>query len=263
MPRLLVALDASPRAAHVLAAAVELAERMNAKLVLFRAVVQPADASPDFAAIVPGHPTTPVQESAIAELHALAAHIPSGLVEDVLAEHGPPGPAICCCAERRNVDLVVVGAHGYRFVARVLGTTATYVADRCTRPVFVVRSDEDYPPEPVERRTTTAENLTVAAASGVVAGASMGLVAGPPGVAVGAFLGAAVGALAGVAMHSESATREERNRSLDEERGLYGGTMGAATEARTALNALEERRAQREREEMKEFDRSLGVPSSR
>jgi nucleotide-binding universal stress UspA family protein len=263
MPRVLVALDASPRAVHVLASAVELAERMNAKLVLFRAVTQPAGASPEFAAVVPGHPTTPVQQSAIAELRALAAHVPSGLIEDVLAEHGPPGPAICCCAERRNVDLVVVGAHGYRFVARVLGTTASYVADRSTRPVFVVRLEADYPPEPVARHTTSAENMTVAAASGVVAGASIGLVAGPPGAAVGAFLGGAVGALAGVAMQSESVSRDEHDRSLDEERGLYGGTMGAATEARTALNALEERRARREREEMRDFDRSLGVPSSR
>jgi len=55
-------------------------------------------------------------------------------------------------AEKLEVDLIVLGSHGYRGWDRVLGTTAATIANRSTRNVLVVHAGA------VTRKNQTEEN---------------------------------------------------------------------------------------------------------
>jgi nucleotide-binding universal stress UspA family protein len=135
---IMVALDASERAPAVLAAAATLAERFEARLLLFRAIAVPPEFPP--AAHVDGGDRL---ESVLAaqarkELEALAQGHPRAEVDHPVIARGQPWRAIVSAAERHDADLVVIGSHGYHGLDRVLGTTAARVADHCRRDVYIV-----------------------------------------------------------------------------------------------------------------------------
>src|SRR5689334_4521445 len=112
LQRILVALDGSPRAPGVLAAARELATRFGARLVLFRALVIP----PEFPAAAAGSLKDPLPdimaEQAVKELQTLAAGCSAADVERPEVGIGQPWRAILAAAERLDVDLIVIGSHG-------------------------------------------------------------------------------------------------------------------------------------------------------
>ena len=64
--------------------------------------------------------------------------IPSVVVH-VLVRIGAPWSAICQAARENDVDLVVIGSHGYDALDHVLGTTAAKVVNHSDRSVLVVR----------------------------------------------------------------------------------------------------------------------------
>ena len=64
-------------------------------------------------------------------------------------------------------------------------------------------------------------------AAAVTVGSVVGAVAGPPGMLAGGVIGAAVGAIAAVGLEIDSARKEARTRTLDEEIGVTGGALGA------------------------------------
>lgn len=141
MQRILVALDTSPRAPQVLAAAAKLAETSNAKLVLLRAVGIPPD--------VPRELLLNVSDASLEEflitnarrqLHELARAVPPERIEHVEAVFGTAWDAICSTARDRSADLIVIGSHGYGRLDRVLGTTAAKVVNHADRNVLVVRT---------------------------------------------------------------------------------------------------------------------------
>ena len=47
--------------------------------------------------------------------------------------------AICSHALEHDVDVIVIGSHDYRFLDRIVGTTAAKVVNHADRPVLVVR----------------------------------------------------------------------------------------------------------------------------
>ena len=61
------------------------------------------------------------------------------IVVHVLVRIGNPWSAICAAAREHDVDLVVVGSHGYEGVDHLIGTTAAKVVNHCDRSVLVVR----------------------------------------------------------------------------------------------------------------------------
>lgn len=135
--RILVALDGSARAPAVLAAAAELAARFDALVIPFRAVTIPPE-FPPAAHVVQGDPLPEyLHETARAELSALTAAL-SVRTAPVLVGQGQPWRAILDAADAQNVDLIVVGSHGYAGLDRLLGTTAAQVANRSSRNVLVV-----------------------------------------------------------------------------------------------------------------------------
>lgn len=139
MKRILVCLDASPRAPRVLEAAADLAQRSGASICLLRTVGIPPEV--DQAMFVHAAATVidTMMTKAKLELEELARDIPPALIEGVHVHIGTPWDTICREATSLDCDLVVLGSHGYSVFDRILGTTAGKVVNHCDRSVLVVR----------------------------------------------------------------------------------------------------------------------------
>ncbi len=138
----LAAIDASPRAPGVLAAAREMAARFGARLHVFRAVYVPPDI-PAGAPSADDRGAELMQARADAELRKLVGTSDDARIEPAEMTDEPPYRAILAAADRLDVDLVVIGSHGYRGLDRILGTNAARVVNLGKRNVLVVH---DRPP---------------------------------------------------------------------------------------------------------------------
>ncbi len=143
MDRILVALDASPRAAVVLAEAIDLARRTGGKLRLLRAVALPPELPSNLWAVTSNKAVESSLDAARAELQEFAATVPPELFEGATAQVGVAWDAICSAAREHDVDLVVIGSHGYGMLDRIVGTTAAKVVNHADRSVLVVRAKND------------------------------------------------------------------------------------------------------------------------
>ena len=136
----LVALDNSARAPGVLAAASEIAERFDAKMILYRAIV----VAPEFPAaghVAHGDPLPDyLVQTAARELSAIARGNARASIEPPMVSIGQPWRAIVETADRLDVDLIVIGSHGYHGLDRILGTTAGKVANHANRNVLIVHN---------------------------------------------------------------------------------------------------------------------------
>ena len=139
MNRILVGLDASPRAAGVVAAALDLAQRTDAQLVLFRAVGIPLDVPLEAYAVTPDALAILLEKQAKTYLEKLATTIPAAQLGGIRVGVGTPWQAICAAARDENADLIVIGSHGYHGLDRLIGTTAAKVVNHADRSVLVVR----------------------------------------------------------------------------------------------------------------------------
>jgi len=139
MKRILVCLDASPRAAFVLGTAADLAQRTGAKLVLLRSVGLPAEIDQEFYVHAATSMTELLVDKAKKELDALSAGVPAELIEGYDVHIGTPWDTICREAKARSCDLVILGSHGYSGMDRILGTTAAKVVNHCEVSVLVAR----------------------------------------------------------------------------------------------------------------------------
>ena len=141
MKRILVALDASPRAPHVLAAATSLARSAGAKLRLFRAVPVQADIPWDLLSnLPPGGVSELLARIARSELESLAEEVPAELLDGAETAVGTAWSMICSAARTYDADLIVIGSHGYGVLDHVLGTTASKVVNHASTSVLVVRA---------------------------------------------------------------------------------------------------------------------------
>lgn len=140
MKRILVALDGSERAPIVVAAAVRLAELTGATLILYRAIAL----APDLPSESFITTTTGVQDMLVAkardDLSRVAQAIPPERIEQVVTELATAWDGICRTARERDVDLIVLGSHGYSGIDRILGTVAAKVVNHADRNVLVVRT---------------------------------------------------------------------------------------------------------------------------
>jgi nucleotide-binding universal stress UspA family protein len=139
MQKVLVALDASRRAPVVLETAANIARATGGELFLLRAVGLPHDIPADAYSMSPNDLVVRWTNEAVRDLEARAAALPPGLVTHVVVRVGSPWSAICAAAREQDVDLVVIGSHGYDALDHVLGTTAAKVVNHLDRSVLVVR----------------------------------------------------------------------------------------------------------------------------
>jgi nucleotide-binding universal stress UspA family protein len=137
--RILVAIDASERAPGVFDAAVAIARMAGARLYIMRVVTIP----PEFPPAAAGTPTDPLVSRmaahAMQDLSRLVAGGPHDVaIQPPIVRLGTPWKTILETAEDRDVDLIIVGSHGYHGWDRVLGTTAGKVANSAKRNVLVI-----------------------------------------------------------------------------------------------------------------------------
>jgi nucleotide-binding universal stress UspA family protein len=141
MKRILVALDESDRAPQVLATAMEQARMSGGQLELLRVCPLPTYPYPPAVyAMAPDLLPNVLEESTNRSLAEVAEKVPAGLRGGSHVRLGMPWQQICAVATELDVDLIVLGAHGYHLLERMLGTTAARVVNHADRPVLVVRS---------------------------------------------------------------------------------------------------------------------------
>jgi nucleotide-binding universal stress UspA family protein len=141
MKRILAAVDGSERQAGVLRATIALARSFGAKIILVRVVGMtshlPAaafDSTPD---AVPKL----LEEEAQAEIQRIEQQVPEELRLGCRVDLGAPWQIIDRIAKDEDVDLIVVGSHGFGGLDHLLGTTAAKVVNHADRSVLVVRGD--------------------------------------------------------------------------------------------------------------------------
>lgn len=142
---ILAAVDGSVRAPHVVAAAVEIAGKFDAQIALLRVVALPQEypaAAANPRNDLPAELTHSVEE----DLARLAATSPRLRALPALVYEGQPWRAIVDEGKRLDVDLIVLGSHGWGGWDRVLGTTAGKVANHADRSVLVVHVRPATPP---------------------------------------------------------------------------------------------------------------------
>jgi nucleotide-binding universal stress UspA family protein len=140
MKRILTALDASPRAPLVLKAAARLAELSGAKLIVFRALGIPPELPRDLFTVADAKLDDLLRDNARADLERLTSDVRPELIEKIAIEFATPWDGVCRAAREYDVELVVVGSHGYGGIDRLLGTTAAKVVNHTDRNVMVVRT---------------------------------------------------------------------------------------------------------------------------
>jgi universal stress protein F len=142
MKKILVGVDGSPRQADVLSAAMSLGKRTGARLVLFRNLGVPVSLPLETLAITPTDVSTLVEHQAEADLQALLDSLPPDLRGGIQVAMGTAWDSICRVATEQDVDLIVIGSHGYGAMDMLLGTTAAKVVNHADRSVLVVRAAE-------------------------------------------------------------------------------------------------------------------------
>jgi nucleotide-binding universal stress UspA family protein len=138
--RILVALDGSTRAPTVLQAASQLAELAGARLVLYRAITVPPDLPREVLIETDTRLEDVLTGNAQNELAQLAEPLRPELVEKIVTAFAIPWDGICRSARELDVDLIVIGSHGYGGLDRILGTVASKVVNHADRNVLVIRS---------------------------------------------------------------------------------------------------------------------------
>lgn len=139
MKKLLVALDTSPVSSTVLAEAMDQARAHNAKLVLLRVVGLPTELPLEAYAMAPDDVSRLIETSARKDLDRLCATVPAELVQSTRTVIGTPWRTICDVAKEEDVAMIIMGAHGHRWVDSVMGTNSTRVVNNADRTVLVVR----------------------------------------------------------------------------------------------------------------------------
>jgi universal stress protein F len=142
MKKILVGIDCSPRSREVVAAAVRLARLTGARLHLFRGVGVPREVPAIAWSVTPDELDLVLEREALSELNESAKEVPPELLAGTSVALGSPWQAVCEAAKRENVDLIMIGSHGFGAVDRVIGTTAAKVVNHADRSVLVVRATE-------------------------------------------------------------------------------------------------------------------------
>ena len=142
MKKLLVCLDGSKKQTDVLNAAIAVARRSGARLLLFRSVGLPVELPSAAYSMAMEDVPKLLQHAAEKELDELARSVPPELYAGLRVSVGVPWPSIERAASVEDVDMIIIGSHGYHGLDRILGTTAAKVVNHADRSVLVVRDAE-------------------------------------------------------------------------------------------------------------------------
>lgn len=138
---LLLPIDFSDSSTEALDYALALAEKLGAKITVMHAYETPMFGYPEGAFITP-EVVQQMASSAQTALDAvIAQHSGRGVAMVPFLHNGDPRESIVTVAGELHADLIVMGTHGRRGIARaLLGSVAEYVVRTAACPVLTVRS---------------------------------------------------------------------------------------------------------------------------
>jgi nucleotide-binding universal stress UspA family protein len=137
---IVVATDFSDLADHALDEAVELAEKLGAKITLVHSYEIPVYGFPDGILVASSEVTSQIQIAGQKQLaDAVELRKTSHVSITPVLRMGAPWDEINAVASETGAGLIVVGTHGRRGIARaLLGSVAERVIRTATLPVLVV-----------------------------------------------------------------------------------------------------------------------------
>jgi nucleotide-binding universal stress UspA family protein len=146
MGPIMLATDGSPSAEAATEEALELAQRLELPLLVACVVhgTTPAYGYYGYAEIAAE--LREIQHNGIAELFAQVKEraVEVGVACETVELDGPVGDELCKLARGRNVRLIVIGAHGWGRIGRLIhGSVSTYVLHHAANPVLVVHAAEE------------------------------------------------------------------------------------------------------------------------
>jgi nucleotide-binding universal stress UspA family protein len=152
MKPIVLATDGSPSAAEATLRAVELAHALGASLVVVAVehVEVPSYGYYGYVDLV--GEMTKIERTRVDEtlVHAKAVATEAGVSCDVVHAIGAVSEAICTVAKKHDAQMIVIGAHGWGAIGRLLhGSVSMAVLHEAHCPVFVVRGGPEIMLEPV------------------------------------------------------------------------------------------------------------------
>ena len=140
--KILVPTDFSEHASAALEMAIELAQKLDARIVLLHAYQLPIQGAPSASTVPSGHLFVHAEETANRLLQAAAAYAQSGVGITTCVLPGPPWEQILEGAKVHEVSLIVMGSRGLRGLPRLLmGSTAERVVRSSPVPVMVIHAE--------------------------------------------------------------------------------------------------------------------------
>jgi nucleotide-binding universal stress UspA family protein len=140
--RIVVATDFGDLSDTVVDQAIDLATQLGASVVLVHSYEIPIYGFPDGVLVAPPDIASRMGAAAQAGLDGIAQrHGDRGVALKTVLRMGAAWDEVNAVAAEENADLVVVGTHGRRGLARaLLGSTAERILRTATLPVFVVHA---------------------------------------------------------------------------------------------------------------------------
>lgn len=141
---ILVPVDFSETSNHALDYAIDLASQLGARVTVMHAYELPIYGFPDGALVAGAEAATRISGVAQAALdEAVAKRQGRGVPLTSELRMGPPAEEVHSTAAELHADLIVVGTHGRKGLARaLLGSVAESVIRTATRPVVAVHAPE-------------------------------------------------------------------------------------------------------------------------
>lgn len=140
--RVLAALDESARAPGVFRAAEAQALAFGAELLVLRVVFPPPEYPPAAAFAAHDELETEMTNRARRELLAYIRESSVARTSVLVASHGTARDIILSTARDHQVDLIVIGSHGYRGLEHVFGAMAGTIADSARCNVLIVHGNQ-------------------------------------------------------------------------------------------------------------------------
>jgi nucleotide-binding universal stress UspA family protein len=148
MRPIMLATDGSPSAETATHEAIDLAQRLELPLVVACVAHDPTPTYGYYGYAEIASELRKIQRDRIAELFADVKHraADAGVDCEAVTLEGLIGEQLCKLARDRNARLIVIGAHGWGRVGRMIhGSVSTYVLHHASTPVLIVHATDESP----------------------------------------------------------------------------------------------------------------------
>ncbi|MFA0813279.1 universal stress protein [Microbulbifer epialgicus] len=125
----LCAIESSQEGKYVLSKAIELSNRFDSKLIVLNVLPY---------SLLPKDYQRELKESAIPKFNEITSSFGIAKKNRVL-KVGKPYEVICKEAEKRNVDLIVLGTHSKKGIGSLIGSTANSIVNYARCDVTLIR----------------------------------------------------------------------------------------------------------------------------